>query len=37
VRPPAPLPPAKGETAVVRDAAGLSLQLVRYDADSPDL
>jgi hypothetical protein len=37
VRPPAPLPPAKGETAVVRDASGLSLQLVRYDDDSPDI
>jgi catechol 2,3-dioxygenase-like lactoylglutathione lyase family enzyme len=30
------LPPAKGDTAVVRDAAGLVVQLVRYDADSPD-
>jgi hypothetical protein len=37
VRAPAPLPPAKGETAVVSDGSGLSLQLVRYDADSPDL
>lgn len=37
VRAPAPLPPAKGETAVVADRAGLQIQLVRYDADSPDL
>lgn len=37
LRGPLRLDAAKADTALLRDATGLEVQLIRYDADSPDL
>ncbi len=37
VRGPLRLDAGKAETALLRDATGMEVQIIRYDADSPDL
>jgi catechol 2,3-dioxygenase-like lactoylglutathione lyase family enzyme len=37
IRPPSDLPPAKAVTAMVQDATGQKIQVIKYAPDSPDL